>query len=1189
MRLPASGCRRAWSGCRSRLWSGSLKTAYGPATKGVRKVLRNPPCRRPPEALDGGPHVTDTPVPVSPSTRSPNFAFLAIHDDRLAVLGTQAERLFADDPNAALTKLRLFAELLAQRAAATSGFYASYQESQADLLARLLARGVLSRDVADLFHGLRKAGNAASHDLHGDAREALHQLRIARELGVWFHRAFGSTKGWSPGPFLPPPDPEKESKALAAELERLRGELSTQQSAAKAAQEALEKEGRLRLSAEERATKEAEERAVWAELAEMTEAAKARLAAELEAVQAKAAAAPPAVREAVTAKAAVASGKVVLDEQATRRRIDDQLREAGWEVDSEVLRFKKGARPQLGKNLAIAEWPTDTGPADYALFIGLDVVAVVEAKRESKDVSSDIGQSKRYSRGFQLHGDARPVGGPWGQYKVPFLFATNGRPYLKQLETKSGIWFLDGRRSDNHARALEGWPTPEGLKAQLGQDIDKAHEALKTEPTEYLGLRPYQLAAIEAAEGAIEKGQRALLIAMATGTGKTKTCIGLIYRLIKTRRFRRVLFLVDRSALAEQTENAFKDTRLENLQAFTDIFELRGIGNATVDRDTKVHIATVQAMVKRVVLNEGTPPPVDAYDCIIIDECHRGYLLDKELGDDELTFRDEADYISKYRRVLEHFDAVKIGLTATPALHTAEIFGPPVFQYRYREAVIDGFLVDHVPPLRIVTKLAADGMTWAAGEEMEVFDPGTQQLDLFNVPDEVKLDIDSYNKRVVTENFNRVVCERLAAHIDPSLEEKTLIFCATDAHADLVVRLLKEAFDTQYGGVDDDAVVKITGRADKPRQLIRRLRNERLPSVAVTVDLLTTGIDIPRVSNVVFLRRVKSRILYDQMLGRATRLCPEIKKEYFRVFDAVDLYTDIQSFSDMKPVVVNPTFTFAQLVADLAAAPPTATQAVLDQLLAKLQRRQRRMKPEEAEVFAGIAGMTPGELVRHFRKEGAAGAASWFGSHPELVVLLDQAVPVNPYTFIVSHHADEVREETHGYGEGNQRPEDFLDGFGRFVKENLNKVPALLVVTQRPRELTRAQLRELRVLLDEKGYSELALRTAWRDRTNADIAASIIGFIRKEALGDALVPYGERVERALKKVLAAKKWSDLQRRWLERIGKQLKVETIVDREALDEGEFRNQGGGFDRLNKQFDGKLDEILGEMRETIWERAV
>jgi type I restriction enzyme R subunit len=1138
--------------------------------------------------VDAAPRVIDAAPPVALPLRSPNFAFLATHDERLVVLGTQAERLFADDPHAALTKLRLFAELLAQRAAANAGLYSSYQEGQAELLARLVARGILTRDVADLFHRLRKAGNAATHEFQGDAREALHQLRMARELGVWFHRAFGAAKGWAPGAFVPPPDPKKETEELAGELARLRALVSAQQAATKAAEDALEEEARKRLSAEERAAKEAEERAIYAELAEMSGAAQAKLAAELSTLQAKAAAAPLPVREAITVKAAAASSKVVLDEAATRRRIDEQLREAGWEADSDLLRFQKGARPQLGKNLAIAEWPTASGPMDYALFLGLELVAVVEAKRASKDVSSDIDQSKRYSRDLTLHGDAKVAGGPWGKYRVPFLFATNGRAYLKQIETKSGIWFLDARRKENHARPLEGWPTPEGLRAQLGQDIDKAHAALAAEPTDYLGLRPYQIAAIRAAETAIEQGKRALLVAMATGTGKTKTCIGLVYRLIKTKRFRRVLFLVDRSALAEQTENAFKDARLENLQTFTDIFELRGIADTTVESDTKVHVATVQSMVKRVVLTEGVPPPVDAYDCVIIDECHRGYLLDRELGDEEIAFRDEDDYISKYRRVLEHFDAVKIGLTATPALHTAEIFGQPVYHYRYRDAVIDGFLVDYAPPLRIVTKLAADGITWSAGEEMTVFDPSTQQLDLFTTPDEVKLEIDSFNKRVITESFNRVVCGRLAAHIDPSAGEKTIVFAATDDHADLVVRLLKEAFDAQYGGVDDDAVVKITGRADKPRQLIRRFRNERLPSVAVTVDLLTTGIDVPKVSNLVFLRRVKSRILYDQMIGRGTRLCPEIGKECFRVFDAVDMFTDIQDFTDMKPVVVNPNLTFAKLVKSLGAAPEEAQQGLLDQILAKLQRRAKRMSAAETEAFASTAGMAPAALIQRFRQGQPSEAAAWFGERPAVAMHLDQNVPVKLYPVLVSHHADELREETHGFGEGNQRPEDFLDGFSAFIRQNMNQVPALLVVTQRPKELTRAELRELRFLLDEKGYSEVSLRTAWKDRTNADIAASIIGHIRRAALGSALVPYAERVDRALKKLLAAKKWTDPQRKWLTRIGKQLTVETIVDREALDEGEFKNQGGGFERLNKQFDGKLDEILGELREDIWKDA-
>ena len=216
---------------------------------------------------------------------------------------------------------------------------------------------------------------------------------------------------------------------------------------------------------------------------------------------------------------------------------------------------------------------------------------------------------------------------------------------------------------------------------------------------------------------------------MATGTGKTKVSIALIYRLLKAQRFRRVLFLVDRSALGEQAANAFKDTRMENLQTFADIFGIKELEDQAPDTETAVHIATVQGMVQRVLYpGEGqAPPPVDQYDCIVVDECHRGYLLDRELSDAELMFRGYEDYISKYRRVIEYFDAVKIGLTATPALHTVEIFGRPVYTYSYRDAVIDGYLVDHEPPIQLTTYLSAHGITWQAGEEIKVYDPATRR------------------------------------------------------------------------------------------------------------------------------------------------------------------------------------------------------------------------------------------------------------------------------------------------------------------------------------------------------------------------------------------------------------------------------------------------------------------------------
>ena len=272
-------------------------------------------------------------------------------------------------------------------------------------------------------------------------------------------------------------------------------------------------------------------------------------------------------------------------------------------------------------------------------------------------------------------------------------------------------------------------------------------------------------------ESAIAQGQRDMLLAMATGTGKTKTCIALIYRLLKAQRFRRMLFLVDRSALGEQAANAFKDTRMENLQTFADIFGIKELDGPQPDTDTAVHIATVQGMVQRVLSagEDNPPPPVDQYDCIVVDECHRGYLLDRELSDTELGFRGYEDYISKYRRVLDYFDAVKIGLTATPALHTTEIFGPPIYIYSYREAVIDGYLVDHEPPVQIHTELSTTGIRWKVGEEVKVYDARANSRSTSSPPrTRSKFEVDAFNRKVITEPFNRVVCDYLAGELDPA-------------------------------------------------------------------------------------------------------------------------------------------------------------------------------------------------------------------------------------------------------------------------------------------------------------------------------------------------------------------------------------------------------------------------------------
>ncbi|MCK5943692.1 MAG: type I restriction-modification system endonuclease, partial [Planctomycetes bacterium] len=695
---------------------------------------------------------------------SPNFGMLKGFGPALVEAAVAAERYVLDDPVTALMRLRQFGELLAQEAGARVGLFTSPDEGQRELLLRLADNRVLTREVASLFHDLRRKGNDAIHSHVGSRSEALHQLRMARKLAVWFVRGIGGKPNLKVGSFVPPPSRGDEEEVVQKELARLRGELAQAQDEAKRAAESAEFEAALRAEAEVRQKQAYDELETALELAQQTEedalaakvAAEAEMQRHLQEVQAAAAQAPrERIEELVqSAQDAGSVDQLDLDEAATRRLIDVELRDAGWEADSESLTFAGGARPAKSVNRAIAEWPTRNGPADYVLFVGMTPVAVVEAKRKRKDVSAAIEQSKRYSRGYQPASGETMPGEPWGDYKIPFLFATNGRPFLRQLLTKSGVWFLDARRPTNHPQALEAWYTPEGLSGLLAQDHGAAERALETEPTDYLGLRDYQVEAIRAVERGVVDGQREMLLAMATGTGKTRTALGLIYRLIKAKRFRRVLFLVDRTALGEQAEGAFRNVTLENQQALDDIYDIQGLGDLEPDADTRLQIATVQGMVRNVLYpdDDTKPIPVDRYDCVIVDESHRGYNLDRDMSEGELEFRSERDYVSKYRRVLDHFDAVKIGLTATPALHTTEIFGKPVFEYSYRQAVIDGYLVDHEPPIRINTELNTQGIHWQVGEEVAVYRGGNEQLELFNTPDEINIDVEGVNTKVVTEN-----------------------------------------------------------------------------------------------------------------------------------------------------------------------------------------------------------------------------------------------------------------------------------------------------------------------------------------------------------------------------------------------------------------------------------------------------
>lgn len=1097
-----------------------------------------------------------------------NFSFLKYHDERLAKLGREAEQLASLSPSACLMTLRTLAELMAREAAAYLGLYGVEGSTFFEVLRRLERESAFHGDIQGLFHDLRQNANDVVHgEIHlGNARGvAIRYLRLARRIAIWFHQSFGQDPDFEAGPFIDPPNLAEHREEVLRENKNLRQAVADIEQAIEEANTRALQEKHRRAKAEDLARQLNEERNFYREIAEEYEARIAEL-------QALAEAKSTAARDETKARVSKASDQVILDEKETRAIIDLRLRRAGWLADTEELRWSQGTRPEEGLQIAIAEVPVGDGFADYILFDGLDALAVIEAKRRDQPVRGGLEQAKRYARDF----DAKSP--------IPLVFASNGRDFHQQISTHCGIWFQDLRRPTNQARHLADWYTPQGIRRLLNQDLDRSLALLKDEPFDYLGLRYYQREAIQAIEYAISKERRKALLAMATGTGKTRTAIGLVYRFIKSGLFSRVLFLVDRKTLGDQAFAAFQTTKLEGQLPFTEIYDTKSLADTDVDLDTNLVIATVQSMVHRLFgKDESRIPHIDQFDCIIVDEAHRGYNLDREMSDTELAYRDSSDYISKYRRVLDHFDAVKIGLTATPALHTTEIFNAPVYTYRYQTAVLDGYLVDQQPPIKIETRLSTEGLRYQAGQEVKFLDRKTGEIDFAFAPDELNFDVDSFNKTVIAEGFNKAICRELAERIDPEEPGKTLIFCVTEDHAQMVLIELTAAYADLGRPVTEGTIKVITGYTDDPKDALLRYKNEKKPSIAITVDYLTTGVDVPPIVNLVFLRRVKSRILYEQMKGRATRLCPEIGKTAFRVFDCVDLSDALESVTDMKPVVQRPSITPEQLYQELTTTEAPDLRALAHrELLAKLNRRLKRLTPEGDQLFGDLAGLSPEEFLQELRDQSPEEAALWMADKESIITQLS-SLPFETGGVIFDETPDEVTAVTRGTVEQT----DYLLDFQTYINANLDEYEALKIVTQRPRELTRQSLQDLRQQLARQGYHSESLQKAWARRTNQDIAASIMGFIRQAALGEPLIPYEERVKQALHTLYERHQFSEEQRKWLHRIGQNLiQDQNVADPENLDQAPAFRARGGFQRINEtHFDGRLQKLLAELNAQIW----
>lgn len=436
-----------------------------------------------------------------------NFTFLETRWSDLAKLGDLSEKYVYSDPNTSMFKQGMLAEILVKYMLAYDGIEEPEHDNTHASRIRLLKRNdLLPYEISNTLYILRKDRNDAAHAAKDEQSKALSNLELLYELCVWFMQTYGDYN-YKPSGYIAPVD----YVVSLADLEKANKDL------------------------------ESRNKSLELEIIQIQKSGKADAQRRMHAYS--------------------NASKVKLTEAQTRELIDDQLRKVGWEANTPELRYSKGTRPQKGKNLAIAEWPTDSklgdrGYADYALFIGEKLVGIIEAKRKNVDVSSVLDyQCKDYARLIKKEHQDYVIADYRG-FKVPFLFSTNGRKYLKEYKEKSGIWFLDTREPFNTSKPLEGWPKPSEMQEDLSRDIKEADKQLLStgyevlEDPDGLNLRYYQIEAIKTLEEELANKQsrgeyeNKYLLAMATGTGKTRTILGMIYRFLSARRFKRILYLV---------------------------------------------------------------------------------------------------------------------------------------------------------------------------------------------------------------------------------------------------------------------------------------------------------------------------------------------------------------------------------------------------------------------------------------------------------------------------------------------------------------------------------------------------------------------------------------------------------------------------------------------------------------------
>jgi type I restriction enzyme R subunit len=903
-------------------------------------------------------------------------------------------------------------------------------------------------------------------------------------------------------------------------------------------------------------------------------------------------------------------------EAQARQKIDQLLTDAGWQVqDYEQINLSAG----LG--IAVREYHLNSGFADYLLFINRKAVGIIEAKPVGFALSGVELQSDKYS--FNL-----PKTLSCHQKPLPFIYESTG----------GETYFRDSRDPDYRSRSVFAFHKPETLQEWLGQP-DTLRSRLQQLPIiDTEDLRDCQKEALAGLFNSLKENRPRALIQMATGVGKTYTAVSFIYWLIKIAGAKRVLFLVDRKNLGEQTEKEFQQyVTPDDGRKFTELYNVQLLSSNTIAPVNKVCITTIQRLYsmlrgdaefeaeneetsqfndneenqnpKDVVYNSKIP--LETFDFIITDECHRSiYHL--------------------WRQVLEYFDGFIIGLTATPSIQTFGFFNQNlVMEYPHERAVADGVNVGY-EVYRIKTQITEQGSTIQAGFYVDKRNRQTRAVKWQQLDEDVSYAGKELDRSVVAVDQIRTVIrtfkERLFTEIFPNRTDvpKTLIFAKDDSHAEDIVRIVREEF-----GKGNEFCKKITYRTtgEKTKDLIASFRNFYNPRIAVTVDMISTGTDIKPLECLIFMRDVKSRIYFEQMKGRGTRTINPTDfqvvtrdaevKEQFIIVDAVGVCESDKT--DSRPLERKRSVPFHQLLQNVAT--DVRDEDTLMSLAGRLAKLEKKLNDDERTELKNAAGgksiqkvtrdlleavnpdvqieqavkqfqtLTPTEAQQQQATEVLINQACQPFDNPQFRNLLREIKTKNEQ--IVDTLSQDVVLFAGFDTAARDKAKATVQSFREFVEANKDEITALQILYNQPygqRRLTYEQIKQLanalerppRSLTPEKlwqAYSQLEadkVRGAGVQKLLTDII-SLVRFAMGET--ETLEPFSVMVEEKFQQWLMGKTFSFEQVRWLEKIKEHIITSVRIDVEDLQEMPQESFQGV-----QLFGNDLMNILDELNEVL-----